>query len=769
MTYLPCFFNRKYCYILLFIAFFSFSSKANKDIEDISSDYILILNPDAETCAWGHMFIPSVSQTLSEKYPELDICIEYMYALGMTTMKEVDEFKNNLFKKYSKPPKYLLLFEADIYGFIYRDIEKYWGNDILILLIAREKHIGPEKYYIERKVIPEEERIPFTSLVTAYPNLTVILNLFDITGTLSIMKQMHPKMDKLLFITDNRYISAWLREEVQQIVESDYPEWQFEHLTPDKLTTDDLINKFLSIHQESGILYFTWFNNEITGKQDLILQTNAYRIFSLYVNTPIITINDVGLKESGMLGGSYTRSPQVMESILQTMDKIVGGHSFNQIIYPPVPVPTFNYLAMLKHDIPLSAISNNTYLYNRPLSFLERNKTLIISFFIILFLSIIAMRIIFLVHRRRMQYKEIKLLEKYGNLFDSMPIGYQQQQIVFNEAGEPVDFIYIEVNPCFEEQILPREKCIGKRGTEAAPEVVDEIMNIYKSLAKEKDKKLTMSYFNKETECYFSIFLSLSSAPDCLDLFFVDTTQLYKIQTELVDAKEKAEESNRLKSAFLANMSHEIRTPLNAIVGFSGILSSIDDEEEKEKYIRIIEKNNELLLQLINDILDLSKIEAGVINFNYTNVDLNTLMSELKEATQARTKEGVKVIFENCIPNCYVYTEQTRLSQVILNLLNNATKFTSEGNIRFGYRLNEKDELYFYISDTGIGISSEHLENIFGRFVKLNTFVQGTGLGLSLCQTIVKNMGGEIGVESEEGKGTTFWFTIPYNPVETNV
>lgn len=763
------FFDRRYSYILLFIVIFSFSLKANKDINAVHSDYILILNPDAETCAWGHMFIPSVSQALSEKYSDLDIYIEYMYVLGMTTEKEVSEFKDKLFKKYSTPPKYLILFEADMYGFIYHDIEKYWGNDMPILLVARENHIGPEKYYIERKVIPEEERMSLVSLASTHPNLTVILNLFDIPGTLLMMKQMRPNMDKLFFITDNRYISAWLRDEIQQIVESDYPEWKFENLTPDKLTTDDLINKFLSIPQESGILYFTWYNNEITGNKDLILQTNAYRIFSLYVNTPIITINDVGLKESGMLGGSYTRFPQVMETILQTMDKIIAGHSFNQAIYPPKPVPTFNYLAMLEHDISLSSIPDNTYLYNRPLTFLERNKTLIISLLILLFLGIIAMRIILLVHKRRMQYKEIKLLEKYGNLFNNMPIGYQQQQLVFNEDNEAVDFIVIEVNPCFEKQIMPGEICIRRRGTEVAPEVVSEIMDIYKLLTKDRDKKLSMSYFNKDTGCYYTIILSLSSAPDCLDLFFVDVTQLYKIQRELVEAKEKAEESNRLKSAFLANMSHEIRTPLNAIVGFSSILSSTDDETEKEKYIRIIEDNNDLLLQLINDILDLSKIEAGVMNFSYANVDLNTLMNGIKESTQNRTQEGVKIIFENYIADCYVYTEQTRLSQIVSNLLNNATKFTSNGDIRFGYKLNEEDELYFYVSDTGIGISSDQLENIFGRFVKLNSFVQGTGLGLSLCQTIVQNMGGKIGVESEEGKGTTFWFTIPYEPVKVNV
>ncbi|MDD6210458.1 MAG: ATP-binding protein [Bacteroidales bacterium] len=238
-----------------------------------------------------------------------------------------------------------------------------------------------------------------------------------------------------------------------------------------------------------------------------------------------------------------------------------------------------------------------------------------------------------------------------------------------------------------------------------------------------------------------------------------------KIEQELIKAKDKAEESNRLKSAFLANMSHEIRTPLNAIVGFSNILAETDDPNEKWEYVNIIENNNNLLLQLINDILDLSKIEAGTLEFVYSDVDLNMLMENIETASKlkAETKK-LTLIFESGISECYVRTEKTRLSQVLINMITNAIKFTSEGNIRFGFRLNEENKLYFYVSDTGCGIPEDQQKHIFSRFVKLNSFAQGTGLGLSICQMIIQNMGGEIGVISEIKKGSTFWFTIPYQP-----
>ena len=240
-----------------------------------------------------------------------------------------------------------------------------------------------------------------------------------------------------------------------------------------------------------------------------------------------------------------------------------------------------------------------------------------------------------------------------------------------------------------------------------------------------------------------------------------------QMELALRDAKEHAEESNRLKSAFLANMSHEIRTPLNAIVGFSNILSSTEAEEEKREYINIIENNNPLLLQLISDILDLSKIESGSMEFAYLEFDLNALMRGLEQTFCLRlTSSKVKIEFDEYLPECCIRSEKNRLTQVITNLLNNALKFTKEGTIRFGYHLLEKDSLYFYVSDTGCGIDADKKDAVFERFVKLNNFVQGTGLGLSICKTIVERMGGKIGVESEVGQGTTFWFTIPYVAVK---
>ena len=249
-------------------------------------------------------------------------------------------------------------------------------------------------------------------------------------------------------------------------------------------------------------------------------------------------------------------------------------------------------------------------------------------------------------------------------------------------------------------------------------------------------------------------------------------TQRKEMEEALVQAKVKAEEANTLKSSFLANISHEIRTPLNAIVGFSSLLVSAERgiSEEKQEYINIIENNNTLLLQLISDVLDLSKIEAGTMEFDYAPVDVHGLFIELEDTFRLRNKKsGICICYHRRTTECVVKADRNRLVQVMMNLMNNAVKFTGEGSIEFGFDVREDGFLHFYVTDTGCGIPEERLEEIFGNFVKLNSFVQGTGLGLTICRAIVERMGGKIGAVSRLGQGSTFWFTLTYTANEEKV
>lgn len=294
-------------------------------------------------------------------------------------------------------------------------------------------------------------------------------------------------------------------------------------------------------------------------------------------------------------------------------------------------------------------------------------------------------------------------------------------------------------------------------------------------LRKGEDFELIFDYdFSKLKDYYQSEFVGETKYISCTGrtikdrdgkvlyylLFNSDITGLREIQQKLIVAKEKAEESEKLKMAFLANMSHEIRTPLNAIVGFSDILVVTDEVEEREEFSKIISNNSELLLNLINDILDLSKIEAGVFDYHEELFNLNELFEKFELSFKIRTSDKIILEYRRNREIVSIYFDSNRTSQLLNNFLSNAVKYTTEGKIEFGFFV-ENGGIRIYVRDTGIGISEENKKRIFKRFEKVDNFAQGTGLGLSICKAMVEHVKGEIGFESELGKGSYFWAWFP--------
>ena len=330
------------------------------------------------------------------------------------------------------------------------------------------------------------------------------------------------------------------------------------------------------------------------------------------------------------------------------------------------------------------------------------------------------------------------------------------------------DFRYLYWNKAFAEHSkIPASRAIGRTDFEIFPERADaerfrrddlELIRTHERI----DMQETYVAATGETRIVQTLkaLVPMEGREPLLIGISWDITEIKKTEKALDAARIKAEEADRLKSAFLANMSHEIRTPLNAIVGFSKLISSTNNENEKNQYAEIIERNSDMLLNLFNDILDLSSLEADSLKFNIQPVKILDICLQLEQQYGHKTQADVKLILDGGDTNTFVSADWNRTIQIVSNLLSNAVKFTSRGEIHFGF-LNKENFVEFYVRDTGIGIPAERAATIFQRFGKVDDFVQGTGLGLTLCKMLVEKMGGHIRVCSKEDEGTTFYFTLP--------
>ncbi len=308
------------------------------------------------------------------------------------------------------------------------------------------------------------------------------------------------------------------------------------------------------------------------------------------------------------------------------------------------------------------------------------------------------------------------------------------------------------------------------------PDDMERVCDVYRRFVEGRLEYIKMEYrfIRRKPKCDMVEWIEVCAAvterddngmPTVLIGSMLLITERKRQEEMLIAARERAAEADKLKMAFLANMSHEIRTPLNAIVGFSNLLAKTVDADKKQRFINIINKNNQMLLKLIGDVLDMAKVESNTLDFNFRPTDLNHLIQEVDSTMRIKLSNDVMLNYVLGAPDCIIDTDPDRLNQVLMNLLNNAAKFTTKGSITFGYELRD-DEIYFYVRDTGIGIPDQDAERLFSRFTKLNNFIPGTGLGLSISKSIVEMLGGSIGVKSAgHNRGSIFWFTIPNKQV----
>lgn len=894
-------FISKTSHLLLFIiltqSIFLSYCYAQEAQQNLSDNSILIINSYTESSQWSNEFINPIYDQYGINN-QTDIYIEHMNMLTIDTEEVLEEYKKNLHQRYGNiTPKLIILLGNSAWALMNKEIEKDWKG-VPVLLCSEKDYIGNPSTYLTKELIPVSDRKTLKDY-QGNIHLTVFDAHFYIKETIELMTTITPQMSKLIFLSDKRCISAQCREEVDSIIASSHPNIQVEHLIAGDIANDKLISYLKTLDSNTLVLYLSWFKTKYQ-QGNAILTSSLSRLLGSYSKSPVFTLNRDAIATNGLVGGCFWEENIIKSKFLQTVKEILTNSTSPKyrFVQMGTPAPVINYVDFMNLGLNINKCPSNTIFYAKPPTFLEQNYQIILVF--LFFLGCL-----YAWWNRKIadeRGKKINALTGYSSLIQNMPILYAKEELIYDENGQIIDFIYREVNPTYEKHIATKEQILGKRQTDLKKNASVELFKLYNTLIHKKE--FTFQYYYEKTQKYYTVIVVHSSQKNHLDVFCVDNTELSitqqmlhsanhklsaalevaditpwkwdlekkvilcdvnrpvellesignvseqqlsvpdsayfsrickqdrerieaaytklingevsKIKEEfriikkndsshyewvevqatvdekdkdgkaknlvgsslvitqrkameeaLVQAKEKAEESNKLKSAFLANMSHEIRTPLNAIVGFSGILASTSEEEEQERkeYVQIIENNNNLLLQLINDILDISKIEAGTLDFIYSSVDVNELFFSIEDSSKLKnTNENVRIFYNQQMPECCINTDKNRLTQVVTNMINNAMKFTQEGSIEFGYYPKNNDFLYFYVTDTGCGIPEDKLHNVFGRFVKLNNFAQGTGLGLSICETIVKTMGGEIGVSSKLDEGTTFWFTLPYAP-----
>ena len=619
------------------------------------------------------------------------------------------------------------------------------------------------KYY-NGEYIPEDQIIATPEMLERY-NVTAINIPVCIKETIELMKEITPEMKKVVLLSDDRFICSLIRKKAEDIHQQYFSDLDMEFITYPQTNTETMLRIISECGKETGIIYCSWVNvasQNLSEKYYPDERMHSY--ISGIVKKPVFSLSDQFTRVHALFaGGHYIGSSDVESTVIGEIRSALkkDGTYEAKTVVAGTPNTYLNYQTLLDKGVPLDNFPKNAVYCDVPPSFIQKN----IIYVVIVLGTAIVLLLFYFMHKRIKKVRatewqeHLHLLE---NILDNLPIAAKVKDV---DNDMRYTFINKKAEELFE---YPAKEAIGRTDFDIMPEAATMIRKEDEELVRTGIAQFgTRRFFTNKNEERFTFqnnnIVSFSDGRKWILYTAWDITDQKILERKLRLAKEEAEESNRIKSAFLANMSHEIRTPLNAIVGFSSILAEDVSEEERIEYLSIISKNNDILLQLINDILDLSKIEAGTLEYVYANIDVNKMLSEIEQAARMRQPNAnVAICAVMPMPDLLLYTDQRRITQVLNNFISNAMKFTNTGSITFGYEEPKDGYIRFFVTDTGAGIPPEKVADIFNRFVKLDSFKQGTGLGLAISQNIVKELKGEIGVLSELGKGSTFWFTLPY-------
>ena len=617
----------------------------------------------------------------------------------------------------------------------------------------------------------EAEYLDMRELAESKGHSGGVVNFYDIKENITLIKQLYPSVNNIAFVSDNTYGGVSLQSLVKKVITEDYPELNLTFLDGRKQVVSEIHSQIMGLPHNTAILIGTW---RVDKNGSYFLQSSISELFPDDFKLPVFTLTGVGLGTvaiGGYIPSYQNRLLHIVEDIFNPADNADERFVRTGNYY------TFDKEKMMEYGVEEYQLPRDSKIISRLDHKLEQYREYIVKVILLLvvFVSLCAFVLILYIRNRRIG-KILKESNVRANLTIEtsgiIPWEYDvKKKIILLYEPDNLDKENVLTKEECEELIHPDDRKLIQSiwdNIEIGHDKSFKIEIRYRKIGDKIDfewKKGTIQGVPYRYDKSGNIIRYLGFCRDDTKWHLLNE-KLYNSNVMLSEAKEMAEQSNKLKSAFLANMSHEIRTPLNAIVGFSGLLKEVESVEEKEEYWNIIRTNNELLLRLIGDILDLSKIESGMIELKSERFDMFFLYSEIHAIMQYRMNiPGVELILNSPYDSCMVTLDRNRVSQVITNFVTNALKFTKQGYIKMGYSY-VNGGIKVYVEDTGIGIEPEKIDLVFERFYKLNTFAQGTGLGMSICKAIVDAQDGDIGVESKLGEGSCFWAFFPCGDVE---
>lgn len=595
-----------------------------------SDKEILVLNSINFNLPWARNFYWYVHDVLQEQ--GITARAESLSVPALQDTMEVNAVIEHLRQKYPLPPAAIVII-GDPGWIVCRPLfDDLWKDVPVIITNSRDRLPATLEVLLSHAPLNETNSVPAQEWRKGY-NLTTLKQHYYVKETVELIYSLIPDMDRLAFISDDRYISEETRGDVKEAVEKHFPNLPLELLSTTHLSTEMLLDTLRSYKANTGIIYYSWFESH--NKEDNnYLFDHIQEIITNFTSSPLFLLSSEDLSNNTFAGGYYVSAESFGDSLLEIIDRVLHGEQ--------------------AEDIPES------------------------------------------IGGKASAYLCYPVLESYNIPYHLYP----ERAVYVNEPKSIFHQYCVEILSC-------------------------------------------------------SIFLLILIAAIT---YYIRI--LRKAYTRLSEAMEKAEQANQLKSAFLANMSHEIRTPLNAIVGFSSLLTSTENAAEKELYNSLIGHNNKLLLNLINDVIDLSKIESGYLELRPDWVNLTELLDESVAEYAHQVPSGVELLTNYPAHDSLVELDKLRIKQILSNFLSNALKNTTTGHVEVFYEVDHQS-VRIGVKDTGRGIPQNMLEKIFERFEKLDSFAQGAGLGLPICKLIVEKMNGRILVDSQLGIGTTFIIELP--------